>query len=766
MKRILLFVFFLCIYLNVSSQRVGLVLSGGGARGIAHIGLIQALEDNGIPIDYIAGTSMGAIVGSMYAMGYSTEEMIALIKSDEFKLWQSGKFDDSMINYFKVQEQTPSFFSVKTSFTDSVKVRKFLPHSLINPLPMNFAFMKLFSHATIRSGGDFNELFIPFRAVASDVYNKQPLILKEGNLGDAVRASMTFPFVFKPIEINGVLVYDGGIYNNYPVDVMKEDFAPDFIIGSVVSDNPAKPDEDDLMGQIENMVMQKTNYHIDSIDGISIKFKLDNVSLLDMHKATEIYKLGYDKGLEYMDKIKARVSRSIPKEEIALNRHIYRSKDPTIIFDDVRITGVNSMQRSYLKDQFIRNHDKKLTMEEAEKAYFGLFSDSKITEMLPSVEPNAEGGFNLRLKVKLNQDLETSIGGLITSTNANRIFLGLNYRIISGFAADMSANAQLGKSYNTIRGNFRFYMPTSYPMYFDAKYAYIGQRYYESDKLFSLEDSPCFIDQRENYGVFGFGMPIGRGGKMVYGGGYGGLLDAYYQSKQIDFAKYRPDNSRYKLWKAFANFDFNRIMAKDFPLEGYRQQIKVSLFSGNVTYIPSSLREENAPQPERSENVKTWFQAKYENETYFKLAKHFILGVEGEVMVSNKPFFSNYTATILQAPAFTPTLHSQTVFNEAFRANNFVALGVKPIWKINDLLHIRTEIYAFQPIRKIVAKENNIADYAPFKFKPEYIGEISAVLKFPFASISAFVNHYSRPKNEWNFGLNIGFLLNTPRFCD
>lgn len=766
MKRIFIFLLFSSVFLQVHPQRVGLVLSGGGARGIAHIGLIQALEDHDIPIDYIAGTSMGAVVGSMYAMGYTTDEMIALLKSDEFKLWQTGKIDDSMINYFRSQEPTPSLFNVKTSFKDSVKVRRFLPQSLINPLPMNFAFLKLFSHATIRSKGNFNNLFVPFRAVASDIYNKRPLILGEGSLGDAVRASMTFPFVFKPIEINGVLAYDGGIYNNYPVDVMKADFAPDFIIGSVVSDNPAKPDENDLMGQIDNMVMQKTNYDIDSIDGISIKFKLENVSLLDMHKASEIYQIGYEKGIEYIDLIKERVHRRLSKQDVALNRKNYRAKDPVISFDEVKISGVNPLQRNYLREQFPQHDTKKITMADAERTYFGLVSDQKVSEIMPSVEENDNGGYNLRLKVKLNQDLETSIGGLVTSMNANRIFLGMNYRIISGFAADMSINAQLGKAYNTFRGNVRFYLPTSYPLYLDAKYAYIGQKYYENEKLFSMEDSPCFIDQRENYGLFGVGMPLGSVGKMVYGAGFGSLWDQYYQSKQIDFAKYRPDNSRYKLWKLYATFDINRITARDFPLEGFRHKIKANMFSGRTIYTPSSLREENAPQPEHSEKVNTWIQVKYENETYVRLAKKIILGLAGEVLVSNKPFNSNYTATIIQAPAFTPTLHSQTVFNEAFRANNYLALGIKPIWKINDLLHLRSEFYAFQPLRKIIAGENNIAQYAAFKIRPEYIGEISAVLKFPFASVSAFVNHYSSPKKDWNFGLNIGFLLNTPRFCD
>ena len=89
--------------------------------------------------------------------------------------------------------------------------------------------------------------------------------MKEGDLGDAVRASMSFPFMFKPIEIDNVLAYDGGIYNNFPTDVMKNDFHPDIIIGSVVSANPTKPKENDLMSQIENMVMQKTDYSIPGV---------------------------------------------------------------------------------------------------------------------------------------------------------------------------------------------------------------------------------------------------------------------------------------------------------------------------------------------------------------------------------------------------------------------------------------------------------------------------------------------------------------------
>lgn len=263
MRQILHIVSLICLCitlsLSASAQKVGLVLSGGGAKGLTHIGIIRALEENNIPIDYITGTSMGAIVGSLYAMGYSPDDMEKLLKSDDFKRWYSGNIEEKYIYYFKKNPPTPEFINIRVSLKNPFnKVKtQFLPSSVVNPLQMNIAFLEIFGQATASCHQDFNRLFVPFRCVASDVYNKRPLIFSKGDLGDAVRASMSFPAMFKPIEIDSMLVYDGGIYNNFPVNVMTDDFHPDIIIGSVVSSNPGKPKEGDIMGQLENMIMQK-----------------------------------------------------------------------------------------------------------------------------------------------------------------------------------------------------------------------------------------------------------------------------------------------------------------------------------------------------------------------------------------------------------------------------------------------------------------------------------------------------------------------------
>lgn len=262
-----------------SRPTVGLVLSGGGAKGIAHIGIIQALEDNDIPIDYITGTSMGAVVGGLYASGYSPKEMLGLIASKGFAHWSTGKIDPEYTYFFTSHRDTPSFVSLNLG-KDSTQITSVLPISLINPIPMNYAFMEIFSPYTVQCGADFNRLFVPFRCVTSDVYTKKKVVLGRGPLGDAVRMSMSFPMIFEPIELNGVPMYDGGIYDNYPVDVMMEDFAPDAVIGVNVGAGKSAPSSRNMMDQLEEMIMQPNDYPFPDKTGINIRINLDEFGLL------------------------------------------------------------------------------------------------------------------------------------------------------------------------------------------------------------------------------------------------------------------------------------------------------------------------------------------------------------------------------------------------------------------------------------------------------------------------------------------------------
>lgn len=156
--------------------------------------------------------------------------------------------------------------------------------------------------------------------------------MDKGDLGDAVRASMSFPGMFKPIEIDSVLAYDGGIYDNFPVSTMIKDFHPDVIIGSVVSSNPSKPKEGDIMGQLENMIMQKTDYSIPDSLGIMMTFKYTDVGLMDFDRYDELHDIGYNRTIQLMDSIKQRISRRTSYRMLEKKRIDFKREMPEFKF--------------------------------------------------------------------------------------------------------------------------------------------------------------------------------------------------------------------------------------------------------------------------------------------------------------------------------------------------------------------------------------------------------------------------------------------------
>ena len=199
-----------------SAQKVGVVMSGGGAKGLYHIGVLKALEENNIPIDYVSGASMGAIVAGMYAAGYSPDEMIRFFITDTVQHWLSAKSSDLDNNYyFKKFEPTPTMITVKID-PKAVKSSAIqLPTNIISPYQLDLAFIRMLFPASAAAGNRFDSLMVPFRCNASDVYNKKSVVFDQGSLPFAIRSSMTIPLVFKPVTQDTVVLFDGGLYNNY-----------------------------------------------------------------------------------------------------------------------------------------------------------------------------------------------------------------------------------------------------------------------------------------------------------------------------------------------------------------------------------------------------------------------------------------------------------------------------------------------------------------------------------------------------------------------
>lgn len=769
MRNVLLFLLCIlcCLPSVVRAQKVGLVLSGGGAKGMTHIGIIRALEENNIPIDYIAGTSMGAIIGSLYAMGYSPDDMEALLRSPDFKRWYSGEVESQYEYYFKQNRPTPEFASIRFAFGDSLHTKpQIIPTNLVNPIQMNLVFVQLFGQATAACRGNFNNLFVPFRCIASDVYNKQPLVMRKGDLGDAVRASMSFPFVFKPIEINGVLAYDGGIYNNFPTDIMQEDFHPDVIIGSVVAANPSKPKEGDLMSQLENMIMQKTDYTIPDSAGIVMTFKYDDVSLLDFDRLKELHDIGYNRTMSLMDSIKGRIRRRESAENIRLRRMVYRSSLPQFRFRDIYIEGANAQQQSYIKKEFHGDDHEIFTYEDLKRGYFRLLADNMISEIIPHAvyDPDSDL-YELHLQVKMEKNFFVKIGGSVSTTSSNQIYLGVGYQNLNYYSKEITLDGQLGKIYNNVQLMGRIDLPTRIPTSFRLLGSISTFDYYKKDKLFSKNNLPSFNSKDERFVKLMFSLPFLANKRAEFGFGYGVLKDNYYQSSVIDFGNDRADQSTYRLLGGSIGFYGSTVDSRQYATRGYYEQLIAQVFTGHEWFTPgtSSASEGQTPIDKKRQS---WLQISYMKEAYHPLSPHFTLGWMTKSLYSSKNFSGNYTATMMQAGEFTPTPHSQIMYNDAFRANQYISAGIKPIWVFNDMFHLRTELYGFLPIFPIKRNEMNQAYYGKAFSEFQYMGEVSLVCKLKFGAISAYVNHYSSPKNEWNVGLTLGWQLFNYRFIE
>lgn len=770
MKRISIVISFFFILINsLQAQRVGLVLSGGGAKGAAHIGVIKAFEENEIPIDYITGTSIGAIIGSLYAMGYTPDEMLQLMLSKEFGYWQTGTVEDDYMYYFRKPDPTPEMAHFSIDMSDSLQIKtNFLPQSLINPIQMNQAFMALYAQATAKAAWNFDNLFVPFRCIGSDIYNKKPVIFKNGDLGEAVRISMTFPLFFKPVWKDSVPMFDGGIYDNFPVKTMKEDFHPDFIFGVALSTGKSKPSNNPY-NQIETMIMQETNYEVDEEDGMIIRFNMPDVSLLDFQKANEIMEMGYKRTMSLIDSIKGRVHRKMPLDSLNLRRKQYKESLPPLVFKNIYITGVSESQQKYIESQLHRDINQEFSMEEFKRAYFKMLAYSKIKEIVPKAIYNrVNKTFDLHLYITMSDEINIDLGGNISSHQANQLYLGLGYRYLGRYAADMNADFQVGNSFSGVMLNGRMYLQTRIPTYINWQGVFSYKRYSESQSLFYEDVVPAFIKQHELYMKLKLGFPFLNRAKAEIGFGYGQLNDYYYQNTEVSFADRDYEHSRYNLFSGSLNIEQNSLSTKVYPISGVKRSLNAQYITGTEKYKPNV-----ATEPTKN-NTHSWLQMKAHWEQYHELSKLFNLGYTGELVLSSKNLMENYTASILQASAFTPTPHSTIVFNEAFRANQYAALGVSPILKLGKFVHFRLDLYGFLPLYEI-KKHTEVLDnnyvmtlpyYGKFLDSFKYMGEAAFVVHLPFTSISLYANGYSYPSKNFNFGINIGYLLFNPKLLD
>lgn len=738
-----------------SAQRVGLVLSGGGAKGLYHIGVIKALEENGIPIDYVSGTSMGAIIAGLYAIGYTPEQMAEIFESNQIKYWMSGKIEDKYIYYFKQRRPNAAMITLRIDFRNPQRIAKLqLPTSLIQSNTLDLAFVEFFSGPSAQCGGDFDKLFVPFRCIATDAAARKEVVYRGGDLGKAIRASMTIPLVFRPIKQDSTLLYDGGIYNNFPWQVLQEDFKPDILIGSKCVEGNSKPKEDNPMEQILALTMMHTDYDLPSDEDILIDHTFDDVTTLDFSKAAYVIDRGYQDAMAKMPQILERVVRRADTTELDLRRAAYRMSLPKLVFDKYEISGMGKKQTQYMKR--ILQLDKKLEeqklfdFDQFRSEYFKMLSEGEIESDFPDVAYNdTTKSFQLDLHLRTKPSLKLMFGGNISSTSMNQAYVGVEYRRLGRNMHTYNFDGYFSALYSSVFVGGRNDFFWKIPFAVDYGFYYNYYNFFKSDfGMLSKHNDLSFAKQGDLHLTAGLSMPTDRFQAFSMRFNIGRENFRYFQSTGHSDDDVM-DQSRFPFLGVkleLARSNLNYLM---YPTRGLRQSISAIYVSGLEYYTPGTF----APTADRVEENRYWFGARFTREQYFRIAKWFSLGYLVDGVITTHPSFSNEYATNISSPAFQPTPHSRLVYLKDFRSKSFIGGGIIPMFEFGPRFYLKNSVYAFLP-------EDANKSTADVRKRLRYIFNSSLVYQTHIGPISLTLSKYdATTSHNWFLTFNFGFML-------
>jgi NTE family protein len=270
--------------------KIGLALSGGGARGFAHIGILKWFEEHRIPVDYLAGTSMGGLVGGMYAIGKSPGEMQELVGSLEWDDLLRGSPSFQQLSYRRKEDR----LFIPGALTLGLRRGVNLPAGINAGMEIGLVFDRL--ALPYDNVGSFDNLPIPFRCVATDMVAAEPVILKEGSLSRSLRATMSIPGMFTPVEIDGKILADGGILNNIPTDIVKQMGADIVIavdIGTPLGDKESLNSMFGVLNQASGVATMENVRRNLRLADLLISPDLEKYTLLDFNASAAIIELGY-----------------------------------------------------------------------------------------------------------------------------------------------------------------------------------------------------------------------------------------------------------------------------------------------------------------------------------------------------------------------------------------------------------------------------------------------------------------------------------------
>lgn len=387
MYRILFLIVFFLNGLNSFSQdtlkrpKIGLVLSGGGAKGFAHIGVLNVLEDAGVKIDYIGGTSMGAVIGGLYAVGYNAKQIDSIINITNFSNVINDYIPRSSKNFY--EKRNDELYALILPFNKfSIGTPQAYSRGMYN--------FNLLSRLTFpaRHVRDFNKLAIPFLCVGTNIALGEQVVFDKGVLAQAIAGSSSLPSIFAPVIIDDNLIIDGGVINNYPIEEVRK-MGADIIIGVDVQSGLLSKNElrsaSKIFFQITNLQMierMKTNA---TLTDVYIKPDVKNYGVVSFESAAEIINKGEDATFAVYEKINNLIDKASPYHKPKL-----KVKTDSLTIVDIKINTLKNYSRDYIIGKLNFKPNSKISFKDLETGINNLNATQNFSSVSYYFDENKE----------------------------------------------------------------------------------------------------------------------------------------------------------------------------------------------------------------------------------------------------------------------------------------------------------------------------------------------------------------------------------------
>ena len=437
------------LYSQEQRKKVGVVLSGGGAKGMAHIKALKVIEEAGIPIDYIAGTSMGAIVGGLYAIGYTPEQLDSMVRKQNWTFLLSDRIKRSAMSL--TDRERSEKFIVSIPFTKSPK-----DAASSGGIIKGQNLANLFSDLTMgyHDSINFDKLPIPFACVAANVVNGEQIIFHNGILSTAMRASMAIPGVFTPVRQDSMVLVDGGFVINYPADVVKA-MGADVIIGVDVQNALKKADKlnsaPDILGQIVDITCQSNHEKNVDLTDTYIRVNVDGYSSASftpaaidtlMRRGEEAAKAQWNSLLALKKKIGIS-DNYVPKRH---GPYSSLSNVRTIYVTDISFSGVEADDKKWLMKKCNLKENSNITTQQIEQALYQLRGSQSYSSASYTLTDTPEG-YHLNFLLQTKYEKRINLGIRFDSVEIASLLINGTADLKTHIPSRLSLTGRLGKQY-------------------------------------------------------------------------------------------------------------------------------------------------------------------------------------------------------------------------------------------------------------------------------------------------------------------------------